>query len=236
MYKIKIENGNIYLDAKGLCELWDVKPPTITAYKQKGLEVKLFDGDKTQYFEVKQAESIKILKVKDKHSKKDNTIGSENTEDGTVFPDGRRFYEMDIHNPIDMEMIALHPLGEMYLDRVETAEGIKKKQHDLKVKKGEYILMGELNQTLAETFALVLSYLVMLREQLPISQTEKLIQNKLIKIKDKQLSVELISKDADKYAEEITKDIDDAMLKRTSKTTNVAILFLEKLIEKVKIA
>lgn len=236
MSNCKIKDGKIYLDSKSLCELWDVKPPTITAYKKKGLESVVFSGEKTQYFELKNAEEVKVLRVKDKHSQSKTGLGKDDgsDSDAVMFPDGRRFYEMDIDNPEDLELVALHPLGEMYLDRIDTAAGIKKKHHDLKVKKGQYILMEELNKSLAETFALVLSYMVLLRDQLPISQVDKIIQSKIIKTSEKQEVVKIISDEADKYADEMTKDIDEAMMKRTPKTTKATVSFLEKLIENVK--
>jgi len=231
-HKVVIVNGKLYLTAKGLSDYFNVTPPTITAYKKKGLEAVQFDGDKTQYFEVKQAEEIKQFKVKDKYSQSGEVDLEQGDKDLPIFPDGRRFFQMNINDPEDLEMIALHPLGEVYLDRVEAAETIKNKQHALQVKKGEYLLMSELNMALAEVLALIKSSLVSIRDQLPVSQVEKLITEKLIKKDDKQTSQKVIADEADSTFKEMFEDIDKALLKRTSTSKSKIINFLNSLLSK----
>lgn len=231
-HTVVIVDGKLYLTAKGLCDYFSVSAPTITSYKKKGLESTQFDGDRTQYFEVKQAEEIKQFKIKNKYSQSKEVDIDQETSDLPTFPDGRRFYQMDINNAQDLELIALHPLGEVYLDRVEAAETIKNKQHSLQVKKGEYLLTSELNTALSEMLALIKSSLVSMRDQLPVSQIEKLITEKIIKKDDKQVSQKAISDEADNTFKEMFEDIDNALLKRTSTSKAKVISFLKTLLRK----
>lgn len=235
VHEVKIEEGKLYLKAKALANYYDVSAPTITAYKKKGLTPTKFNGDKTLYYEVKHADEIKQT-IKDKHSQSvepDMDSGSKKgVEDSVVFQDGRRFFQMDINDPEDLEMIALHALGEMYLDRVEKAEAIKTKQHALRVKKGEYLLVSELNMAIAETLALLRNMMVSVRDQLPIAQVEKLIKENLTSKENKQLTQKIIADEADSIFEDITREIKEALLKRSVKSTKDTASFLKDLLKK----
>ena len=233
--EILIEKNKLLLTSKALCLYLGVSKGTISDYKNKGLESYHVDGYKAQYFNLKETEEFRLRNIKDKHSPKKPPRGEEEQEEGEhKLVDGRRLYELDMNNSEDLELLAMHPLGDRFIDTLKGAEDIKTKQHALKVKRGEYLLVQELNVAIAEILALVKNTMVVMRDQLPITQTEKLIELKTVKSEDKITVQELISDEADKYMEDSVKDIRTSMLKRVPKARDRAIRFLENLIEYVK--
>ena len=230
-HEVVIQNNKLLISTSGLCEFFNVKPPTITGWTKNWLKEVIVPGEKKKYYDLLETIHLKQMHLNEKHSK--NKSDSEEPNDITL-PDGRKLSQLNIESQEDLEMLTFHPMGERFLDILKSAEDVSKKKHELAVKKRQWIETRELDIVLSEVMSQIKNKLLSIRDQLPIHQVDKLVELDFCNKADKEKIQKILLDSANEEFEEMYDDIDKGLLKRTSKNKEVAISFLKELINKVQ--
>jgi hypothetical protein len=230
-HEVVIQNNKLLISTSGLCEFFNVKPPTITGWTKNWLKEVIVPGEKKKYYDLLETIHLKQMHLNEKHSK--NKSDSEEPNDITL-PDGRKLSQLNIESQEDLEMLTFHPMGERFLDILKAAEDVSKKKHELAVKKRQWIETRELDIILSEVMSQIKNKLLSIRDQLPIHQVDKLVELDFCNKTDKEKIQKILLDSANEEFEEMYDDIDKGLLKRTSKNKEVAISFLKELINKVQ--
>lgn len=230
-HEVVIQNNKLLISTSGLCEFFNVKPPTITGWTKNWLKEVIVPGEKKKYYDLLETIHLKQMHLNEKHSK--NKSDSEEPNDITL-PDGRKLSQLNIENQEDLEMLTFHPMGERFLDILKSAEDVSKKKHELAVKKRQWIETRELDIILSEVMSQIKNKLLSIRDQLPIHQVDKLVELDFCNKADKEKIQKILLDSANEEFEEMYDDIDKGLLKRTSKNKEDAISFLKELIKKVE--
>lgn len=230
-HEVVIQNNKLLISTSGLCEFFNVKPPTITGWTKNWLKEVIVPGEKKKYYDLLETIHLKQMHLNEKHSK--NKSDSEEPNDITL-PDGRKLSQLNIESQEDLEMLTFHPMGERFLDILKSAEDVSKKKHELAVKKRQWIETRELDIVLSEVMSQIKNKLLSIRDQLPIHQVDKLVELGFCNKADKEKIQKILLDSANEEFEEMYDDIDKGLLRRTSKNKEDAISFLKELIDKVQ--
>jgi len=231
-HEVIIQNNKLLVSTSALCEFFNVKAPTITGWTKKWLKATAVPGEKKNYYDLFETINLKQLHLNEKHSK--SKSNDEVTPDDITLKDGRTLAEVDVNNPRDLEMLAIHPMGERFMGIVKSAEDISKKKHELAVKKRQYIETHELDRLLSEFLAQIKNKLISIRDQLPIEQADKIIELEYADKNAKKAIQQVLSDAADKDFLEMLDDIHKTMFTRTSENNEKAIKFLKNLIKRIE--
>lgn len=231
-HEIVIVNNKLLISTSGLCDFFNVKAPTVTGWTKKWLKETVVPGEKKKYYDLLETISLKQMHLNEKHSKTKNDNESDPSE--ITLPDGRKLSEVDITNQEDLELLTFHPMGERFLDILKSAEDVSKKKHELAVKKRQWLETRELDVLLSEFLGQVKNKLISIRDQLPIYQVDELVELDFCKKEDKEKIQKILLDSADKDFAEMFTDIEDTMMKRTPKSKEDAIAFLQEVIKKVE--
>jgi hypothetical protein len=231
-----ILNSKLLISTSGLCEFFNVKPPTITGWTKNWLNEVVVPNEKKKYYDLIETIHLKKIHLNEKHSKNKHTTNKNDSEtaDDITLPDGRNLSQLNIENPEDLEMLTFHPMGERFLDILKSAEDVSKKKHELAVKKRQWVETRELDILLSEVMSQIKNKLIAIRDQLPIYQADKLVELDFCNKEDKEKIQKILLDSADDEFLEMYDDIEKTMLKRTSKNKKDAISFLKELIQKVE--
>ena len=227
-----LKEGKIFLTAQDLTIYFNVKAPTISGWKKRGLLPTRLNGEKKEHYELLETIQWKQYKVKDKFSK--NSTNNDETDGLTeiILADGRKASDLNLKLKKDVEILTLHPLGERYMDMATDAIELSKKEHDLAVKKKQYMETSEMDMLISEFIARIKNSLISVRNQLPISQTDKLIEQKMLEKTNKQATQKILVSEADDSFKEMFMDITSTMFQRTPKTVSQTVSFLKDLLSK----
>lgn len=231
-HEIVIVNNKLLISTSGLCDFFNVKAPTVTGWTKKWLKETVVPGEKKKYYDLLETISLKQMHLNEKHSKTKNDNESDPSE--ITLPDGRKLSEVDITNQEDLELLTFHPMGERFLDILKSAEDVSKKKHELAVKKRQWLETRELDILLSEFLGQVKNKLISIRDQLPIYQVDELVELDFCKKEDKEKIQKILLDSADKDFAEMFTDIEDVMMKRTPKSKEDAITFLQEVIKKIE--
>lgn len=231
-HEIVIVNNKLLISTSGLCDFFNVKAPTVTGWTKKWLKETVVPGEKKKYYDLLETISLKQMHLNEKHSKTKND--NEVDPSQITLPDGRKLSEVDISNQEDLELLTFHPMGERFLDILKSAEDVSKKKHELAVKKRQWLETRELDILLSEFLGQVKNKLISIREQLPIYQVDELVELDFCKKEDKEKIQKILLDSADEDFAEMFRDIENTMMKRTTKSKEDAIIFLQELIKKVE--
>ena len=149
-----------------------------------------------------------------------------------ILADGRKASDLNLKLKKDVEILTLHPLGERYMDMATDAIELSKKEHDLAVKKKQYMETSEMDMLISEFIARIKNSLISVRNQLPISQTDKLIEQEMLEKTNKQATQKILVSEADDSFKEMFMDITSTMFQRTPKTVSQTVSFLKDLLSK----
>lgn len=231
-HEVIILNNKLLISTSGLCDFFNVKAPTVTGWTKKWLKETVVPGEKKKYYDLLETIHLKQMHLNEKHSKTKND--NEVDPSQITLPDGRKLSEVDISNQEDLELLTFHPMGERFLDILKSAEDVSKKKHELAVKKRQWLETRELDILLSEFLGQVKNKLISIRDQLPIYQVDKLVELDFCKKEDKEKIQKILLDSADEDFAEMFRDIENTMMKRTTKSKEDAIIFLQELIKKVE--
>lgn len=232
-HEVVIQNNKLLISTSGLCEFFNVKPPTITGWTKNWLKEVVVPNEKKKYYDLFETINLKQMHLNEKHSKNKNN-NNVNEPDSITLPDGRSLSEIDITSSEDLEMLTFHPMGERFLDILKSAEDVSKKKHELAVKKRQWVETRELDILLSEVMSQIKNKLISIRDQLPIYQVDKLVELYFCNKEDKEKVQKILLDSADSEFLEMYDDIEKTMLKRTPKGKEDTISFLKELIQKVE--
>lgn len=229
--QIFTSNYSILVPSSVLQEYFSVSKGSITAWKKKkGFpEPIIIDEVKAESFDFVKVLEWKKLGVKDKFNPKGRQVNVPPPKDDLPDEDtrigGLEVGSINLKNRVHLNIIAKTEGGAEFLDALKMAEDIISKSHKQQVEEKKYIVVGELDTLMSEYMAIIHNNITAMREQLPLSQIESLIEKGLVDVKHKEKGILLLKEMADSYFDTMYKHSMKTLFKEVD--TNTMIEYFE---------
>ena len=242
---VRLEKNRIVVDSKFLSVFFGRNKNTIRGWKNsKNMPVYETDDKGVNYYDLMEVVQWKKLNIEEKFSNnRDKKIDADSDDDFKLdLPYDLEIANIDLDNSLHLSILAAHPFGELIRDTLEfkakqreKEKDIEKKEFELKVRKKEFIKTEELNQALAETFAMVKDVDVNSRSKFPIEIAEALLNENIITKEQKEQVRLMISRITDEVQNEKWKIISSQFMEHIKGyTVKTAKKFLYEIYKMIK--
>lgn len=215
-HTIYIDTHRILVNSTVLQEYLKVNKSTVSGWKKKdrfpdAVEVV---GEKALYYDFVEVLEWKKRTIKDKFNPKGRQIdippSSDNLPDEDTKIGGLEIEKINLKDRVHLNIIAKTQGGADFLDALKMAEEIISKSHKQQVEEKKYIVVSELDTLMSEFMAIIHNNITAMRDQLPLSQMESLIEKGIVDPKDKEKGITALKEIADSYF--------DTMYKHSTRT------------------
>lgn len=245
-FAVEVEKGTIKVDTNFLAKYFGRNKSTIRSWKNnKEMPVLSIDDKGIVFYDLQETIKWHKLNIKEKFNKNKNKeidVESDDEEFDFKLPYDLQLADIDLENSLHLSILAAHPMGELIRDTLQFVKDqqkreaeIQSKEHDLQVKKGQYLRIEELNARMSEFIALVKDVDINARAKFPDEISNKLMAEGLIDKEGKEKTQELILKSVDEVQKQKYKIISSQFMKHIKdKTKKITVELLENMIEYIK--
>lgn len=200
-------------------EYFSITKSTFTGWKKKdnfpdSVEV---DGEKALFYDFNEIIEWKHFGVKDKFSpKKDSFDEPDEYEDEDEYEEfnkigSLKLSDLDLTNKVHINMVIKTVGGIEFLDGLKQSVEIQTKDHKFGVETKRYIIIGELDTLMSEFMSTIHTNIVAMREQLPLTQIENLIEKGIVDSSKKEAATLVLKEISDSYFENMYKHLTDTL-------------------------